>query len=341
MTETGNDGLDLPQPAHRLGAGHQPGPQRTGDGGQDDVVDGAAVRLADGAVVGEPGLDADDAALLRQLAGQRVAAGGPATGEPGDHPPAPEVNRSAVRSAESTACRAVSSAVSRSVRLSCSALATQTGRRGAPVRVPLVATEDLDVGVLVEQHLAEVDGLDAVDQRLVGLVEQRDPAVVEPLDEVDLPQRAAAVQRPGDDPGRPARAAARCCPAGAARSGVRGSRCRSGRRRPRPGWPGGREPTARAVGSAARTRSGRGSARRTARSRTPSRVERGPRGRRPRRSRCGAAWSAVSCSRNARSRGRSRSLIHSHRRSSSFGRHGILTEVSGRPCMPSVTIVRA
>ena len=38
---------DLAHPAHRLGARHQPGAQRAGDGGQDDVVDGAAVRLAD------------------------------------------------------------------------------------------------------------------------------------------------------------------------------------------------------------------------------------------------------------------------------------------------------
>ena len=77
----------------------------------------------------------------------------------------------------------------------------ERGRGRVPARVPLVAAEDLDVGVLVEQHLAEVDGLDAVDERLVGLVEQRDPAVGEPLDEVDLPQRPLPVQRPRDDPG--------------------------------------------------------------------------------------------------------------------------------------------
>ena len=45
------------------------------------------------------------------------------------------------------------------------------------VRVPLVAAQQLHGRVLVEQHLAEVDGLDAVDQSLVGLGEQRDPAV--------------------------------------------------------------------------------------------------------------------------------------------------------------------
>jgi hypothetical protein len=40
----------------------------------------------------------------------------------------------------------------------------------------------------------------AVDQHLVRLGEHGDPAPLEPLDEVDLPQRTVPVQRAGDDP---------------------------------------------------------------------------------------------------------------------------------------------
>ena len=58
------------------------------------------------------------------------------------------------------------------------------------------------MGWRVEQQLPEVDGVDAVDERLVGLGEERDPAALEALDEVDLPQRAGAVERSGHDPRR-------------------------------------------------------------------------------------------------------------------------------------------
>ena len=52
-------GLDLLETAHRLRAAHQPGPQGAGERGQDDVVDGAAVLLADLLVVGQRGADGD------------------------------------------------------------------------------------------------------------------------------------------------------------------------------------------------------------------------------------------------------------------------------------------
>ncbi len=61
-------------------------------------------------------------------------------------------------------------------------------------RHPVVAHQLARAGVDVEQHLAEVDRRDAVDQDLVGLREQRDAAVLETLDEVDLPQRAVGVE---------------------------------------------------------------------------------------------------------------------------------------------------
>ncbi len=56
-------------------------------------------------------------------------------------------------------------------------------------------------GRRVEQHLPDVDRRDAVDHRLVGLRDDREAAVGEPLDEVDLPQRAVRVERPRHQPG--------------------------------------------------------------------------------------------------------------------------------------------
>ena len=56
-------------------------------------------------------------------------------------------------------------------------------------------------GRRVQQHLAHVDRRDAVDHRLVGLRDDREAAVGEPLDEVDLPQRAVRVERPRHQPG--------------------------------------------------------------------------------------------------------------------------------------------
>jgi hypothetical protein len=56
-------------------------------------------------------------------------------------------------------------------------------------------------GRRVEKHLPDVDRRDAVDHRLVGLRDDREAAVGEPLDEVDLPQRAVRVERPRHQPG--------------------------------------------------------------------------------------------------------------------------------------------
>ena len=184
-------------------------------------------------------------------------------------------------------------------------------------------------GSCVEQHLAEVDGLDAVDEHLVGLGEQRDPAVGEPLDEVDLPQRAAAVQRARHDPGDQLAQLVDACPAAAARSGVRGSRGRSAASSTQTGLarrPGTLHPLAVARHEGDPVLDQRDqpvvveAGRVTGLEDLDRRVVH-------------AAWSAVSWSRKARSRGRSRSLIAARhpRLAIPFGRHGILTEVSGRP----------
>ena len=98
-----------------------------------------------------------------------------------------------------------------------------------------------------------------------------DPAVLEPLDEVDLPQRPVPVERPGHDPGDQL---AQLVGATGARQG--GAAYVVGRSKSvvvdpdRVGQPPGHLLRS-AGGSAARTRSGRRSARRGGRSRSPSR----------------------------------------------------------------------
>ena len=49
----------------------------------------------------------------------------------------------------------------------------------------------------VEQHGRDVDAGDAVDQRVVRLLDHRDVAALEPLDEPQLPERAAPVEQLG------------------------------------------------------------------------------------------------------------------------------------------------
>ena len=51
---------------------------------------------------------------------------------------------------------------------------------------------------IAAQAVRDVDGVDAVDQGVVGLADDREAVVGKPLDEVDLPERALAVERAGD-----------------------------------------------------------------------------------------------------------------------------------------------
>ena len=106
----------------------------------------------------------------------------------------------AARAAASALLRPVETSVAGSRTLSTSALERQAGGGRRAARHPVVALELLALGAGVEQHLAEVDGLDAVDEDLVALREQRDPALGEALDEVDLPERAVHVEGPAHDP---------------------------------------------------------------------------------------------------------------------------------------------
>ena len=65
-------------------------------------------------------------------------------------------------------------------------------RRG--LRCPLLDHRSHVVGTRVEEQRRDVDAGDAVDERVVRLLDQRDVAVFETFDEPDLPQRTFAVE---------------------------------------------------------------------------------------------------------------------------------------------------
>ena len=71
---------------------------------------------------------------------------------------------------------------------------------GRRVRDPRLLRQIPRPPVDVQDGGGHVDGADPVDHRVVGLVDQGDPAAGQPLDDVDLPQRPGAIQRAGDQP---------------------------------------------------------------------------------------------------------------------------------------------
>ena len=77
-------------------------------------------------------------------------------------------------------------------------------RRGLGLRLPW-----LEVGrggcrrrLEVEQDGRQIDAGDAVDERVVGLEDEREAIVLEPFDQPALPQRLGAIELLGDDPAR-------------------------------------------------------------------------------------------------------------------------------------------
>ena len=191
---------DLPEPAERLGAGHQPAAQPTGDGGQDDVVDGAAVGVAHRAVLGQGPSYGHEAALLRERAADRGVLLGAPVRERVDH--GPDASGGGIGTPPHRAAGAadgVECGVRRADGVA-DRLEQQSRRRLGTPRPPVVGAELAALRRPVEQDLGEVDDLRAVDQRLVRLGEHRDAAALEALDEVDLPQRPVTVERSGDDP---------------------------------------------------------------------------------------------------------------------------------------------
>ena len=188
--------------AHRLAAGQQPAAQRAGDGGQDHVVHRAAVGLAHPLVVVELGPRDREPALLAdgdvERGGRRRAGGHPGRrGEPADGAEQPGRRRCAGRARPSARCRPPPSAGGR---------ARRPRRRRDRARPAAAAGIQSVVGHLprrrrdVEDDLADVDRADAVDHRVVGLGDHRDPAVGQTLHQVHLPERAVAVEPAGHQP---------------------------------------------------------------------------------------------------------------------------------------------
>jgi hypothetical protein len=79
--------------------------------------------------------------------------------------------------------------------------AEQLNRRGHALRLERRARriDDATLDVGVEQDLQQLDTGRAVDRRVVDLGEQADHAVLEPADDVQLPQRARPVERSRHD----------------------------------------------------------------------------------------------------------------------------------------------
>ena len=123
-----HDRLDGPQPAQRLGARHQPAAEAAGDGGEDDVVDGAAVHLADRAVVGELGAHGDEPALLREPAVHRRGVHRAAAGEGVGHLGDPGAGGRGRRPSDSALARVVIQSVRGLSRLSVTALSAAADR---------------------------------------------------------------------------------------------------------------------------------------------------------------------------------------------------------------------
>ena len=196
---------DRPQPAHRLGAGHQPAAQRAGDGREDDVVDRAAVHLADLAVVGELGAHGDEPALLRQRPVHRRC-GGPGRvrrgrrrprrpGAPRGRAPRGRATRRWPRGGRPAACGG--SRGCRSPRR-----ATSAAGRGRPPRAPVVVVRPASsASAEVSSSTWPMSTVSRPSTRIWWLlVRSATRPSLEALDEVDLPQRPAAVERPGGDP---------------------------------------------------------------------------------------------------------------------------------------------
>ena len=55
-------------------------------------------------------------------------------------------------------------------------------------------------GRRVEQHLADLDVVDSIDQAQVRLGHKSESAVFQALHQIDLPQRSGSVESPGEHP---------------------------------------------------------------------------------------------------------------------------------------------
>ena len=103
----------------------------------------------------------------------------------------------------------------------------------------------------VEQVDEQLGPRDPVDRRVVDLADERDVAVVQALDDVDLPQGPGAVERHADDGSRQVGQLGEGHPAPGARAGGCGSRGRGAGPRPTTGGSAGTAPPPPAAGTSA------------------------------------------------------------------------------------------
>ena len=226
-TETGTSAR-ISSPSVRIPRERSQSAQRARDDRQHDVVDRPPERVLDLLVVVELLADDGVAAVRADLDVERrlrrrveagphdlaEAFGGVA--ETANEVPGRVAAPSAGRRCSAVALTSASDARARRApppRARASA-ATARARRCARRRLRLE----------VEQHGGEVDAGDPVDERVVGLEDQREAIALEPLDQPALPQRLGAVELLGVDPRRRAEGAAPRSRARAARCGGRGTR---------------------------------------------------------------------------------------------------------------------
>ena len=183
----------------------QPLLQRTRDRREHDVVDGAAERVLDALEVAQVLADPDEPAMRADLDVERGRRRGV---ERGPHDLAEPLERLArLLQRLARVQRGVDDAAGRLERQRGDAadaarreLEPARRRVRGPDRRRMVGPHRHRAEV--EQDGREVDAGDAVDERVVGLGDQREPAALEPLDEPHLPQRLGAVERLRVDPRR-------------------------------------------------------------------------------------------------------------------------------------------
>ena len=182
-------GPQLAAAVHRLGAGHQPGPERPGDGREHHVVDGAAVEPPYLAVVVEPGAHGVEPPLLRQRGLQRRVGHRPASGE----------QRAGCARVRRRAARKPRSAATGFRICSCTAPASSAADDGS--RRGIHSSGMRSRATVSLSRMTWPRSMVEIPSTRVwwDLARIANRPLLQPLDEVHLPQRPGAVQRSGDD----------------------------------------------------------------------------------------------------------------------------------------------
>ena len=201
-TDTGTSAR-ISTPSVRRPRGDQERAQRARDDREHDVVDGAAERVLDELEVLEAGCRRRRSAGAGR-SGRSAASPAPGSARPtrSRRSPRRPRGRAPARARGGPARRARPRPARAPARTAPrTPAATQLGGARLGVRLPGAArvSDRRRVGREVEQHRREVDARDAVDQRVVGLGDQREAVVLEALDQPHLPQRLGAVELLGED----------------------------------------------------------------------------------------------------------------------------------------------